>query len=55
MHHEKIIELLVDELCLEMVAILSKEDAEKSEECEKMTRECLVNDYLDEFREMAYE
>ncbi len=38
-----------------MVGILSKDEAGKSEECEKMTRECLVNDYLDEFREMAYE
>lgn len=42
-------------MCFEMVALLSAEEGKKSESCEKMTRESLVNDYLDEFRDLAYE
>jgi hypothetical protein len=38
-----------------MVALLATEDAKEKEVCELITRESLVNDYLDEFREMAYE
>ncbi|EAR84893.2 hypothetical protein TTHERM_00584490 (macronuclear) [Tetrahymena thermophila SB210] len=54
-HHQKIIELLIDDLLLEMVGILTVEESKNQNHSEKITRECLVNDYLEEFREMAYE
>lgn len=55
MHSDEITETIVDELLYEMVALLATEDAKEKEVCELITRESLVNDYLDEFREMAYE
>jgi len=54
-HSDEITETIVDELLYEMVALLATEDAKEKEVCELITRESLVNDYLDEFREMAYE